>query len=80
MNILKKIKLKIMLRKLEGVTVYDAKGREVLAKDYVASLPERHREIATESILQNWRRGVELNNVEITSLAREMKRKRLGIK
>ncbi len=44
------------------------------------SLPEMHREVATESILWRLEMGYPLNDMEITSEARERNRKKLGIK
>jgi hypothetical protein len=49
-------------------------GRNAL--QYVQSLPPEVRQIATEAILECSRLGYPLNNMEITSKAREMQRKR----
>lgn len=50
------------------------------ALDYVNDLPQQHREIAMEAILECLRQGYPLNNLEITRKGREINRKRLGIK
>ena len=44
---------------------------------YVQSLNQGVRQIAAEAILECLRRGYPLNNMEITSMAREMQRKKL---
>ena len=49
-------------------------GRNAL--QYVQSLLPEVRQIATEAILECLRLGYPLNNMEITSKAREMHRKR----
>ena len=46
------------------------------ARQYVLSLDPRFRQIATEAILECSRLGYPLNNMEITSKARELQRKR----
>ena len=46
------------------------------AQQYVQSLPPEVRQIATEAILECSRLGYPLNNMEITSKARELQRKR----
>ena len=46
------------------------------ALQYVQSLHPKTRQIATEAILECLRLGYPLNNMEITSKAREMQRKR----
>jgi len=61
---------------LEGITLSNGQT----AQDYVNSLPEKHREVATESILECLRLGYPLNNLEITRIGRAINRKRLGIK
>ena len=50
------------------------------ALDYVNSLPQQHREVAKEAILECLRLGYPLNNLEITRIGREINRKRMGIK
>ena len=62
--------------KLKGITLSNGQS----AIDYVNSLPEEHREVAMESILEVYRKGWPLNDMEITSEARERNRKKLGIK
>lgn len=47
------------------------------ALKYVQSLNQNLRQIATEAILECLRLGYPLNNMEITSKARELQRKRL---
>ena len=47
------------------------------ALKYVQSLNHNLRQIATEAILECLRLGYPLNNMEITSKARELQRKRL---
>ncbi len=66
----------MLLRKLKGITLSNGQS----AVDYVNSLPEKHREVATESILWCSEMGYPLNNLEITRKGRELNRKRLGIK
>lgn len=46
------------------------------ASQYVQGLPPEVRRIATEAILECSRLGYPLNNLEITSKARELQRKR----
>lgn len=46
------------------------------ALQYVQSLKQEVRQIAIEAILECLRLGYPLNNMEITSKAREMQRKR----
>gem|GEM_PF-1415373 len=46
------------------------------AQQYVLSLNPAYRRIATEAILECSRLGYPLNNMEITSKARELQRKR----
>ncbi len=43
---------------------------------YVMSLSEKYRQIATEAIFECLRLGYPLNNMEITGKARELQRKR----
>ena len=64
-----------MDKRLEGIYLTDG----TKAADYVASIPEKHREVATESILECLRLGYNLNQMEIESKGREINRKRLGI-
>lgn len=45
------------------------------AQQYVLSLDPRFRQIATEAILECSRLGYPLNNMEITSKARELQRR-----
>lgn len=59
---------------LSGVSLED--GRSAL--QYVQSLPRGVRRIATEAILECSRLGYLLNNLEITSKAREIVRVRKG--
>lgn len=47
------------------------------ALKYVQSLNQNLRQIASEAILECLRLGYPLNNMEITSKARELQRKRL---
>ena len=61
---------------LEGIVLSSGQS----AIEYVQSLPEQHREVATESILECLKLGYPLNDMEITSKGRELNRKRLGIK
>ena len=61
-----------MDKHLSGVSLED--GRSAL--QYVQSLPRGVRRIATEAILECSRLGYLLNNLEITSKAREMQHKR----
>lgn len=65
-----------MDQKLENITLSNGQN----ALDYVNSLPQQHREVATEAILECLRLGYPLNNLEITCKGREINRKRLGIK
>lgn len=55
-------------------TIYLRDGRNAL--QYVMSLSEKYRQIATEAIFECLRLGYPLNNMEITGKAREMQRKR----
>lgn len=64
------------MEKLKGIILTSGQT----AEEYVNSLPEKHREVATESILEVYRKGWPLNDMEITSEARERNRKKLGIK
>jgi hypothetical protein len=61
-----------MEEKLLNLSLRD--GRNAL--QYVQSLLPEVRQIATEAILECLRLGYPLNNMEITSKAREMHRKR----
>ena len=61
-----------MEEKLLNLSLRD--GRNAL--QYVQSLLPEVRQIATEAILECLRLGYLLNNMEITSKAREMHRKR----
>ena len=61
-----------MEEKLLNLSLRD--GRNAL--QYVQSLLPEVRQIATEAILECLRLGNPLNNMEITSKAREMHRKR----
>ena len=65
-----------MNQKLENIIL--SNGQKAL--DYVNNLPQQHREIAMEAILECLRQGYPLNNLEITCKGREINRKRLGIK
>ena len=51
-----------------------------LATEYVQSLPEQHREVASESILECLKKDWDLTNLNITRTGRALNRKRLGIK
>ena len=55
-------------------TLYLRNGQQAL--QYVLSLNPRYRQIATEAILECSRLHYPLNNMEITSKARELQRKR----
>ena len=55
-------------------TIYLKDGRNAL--QYVMSLSEKYRQIATEAIFECLRLGYPLNNMEITGKAREQQRKR----
>lgn len=55
-------------------TIYLRDGRNAL--QYVMSLSEKYRQIATEAIFECLRLGYPLNNMEITGKARELQRKR----
>ena len=61
--------------KLQGILL--SNGQK--ASDYVMSLPEEDKDVATEAILIVWQKGWPLNNMEITSEGRAINRKRLGI-
>ena len=67
---------KVIEQKLNGLTLTNG----MKASDYVISLPEEHQEVATQAILNVSAKGWPLNNIAITSEARELNRKRLGIK
>ena len=58
-------------------TIYLRDGRNAL--QYIMSLSEKYRQIATEAIFECLRLGFPLNNMEITGKARELQRKRNGI-
>ena len=60
----------------ELLTISLRDGRNAL--QYVQSLNQEVRQIAIEAILECLRLGYPLNNMEITSKAREMQRKRRG--
>lgn len=64
-----------MEKKLEGIVLSD--GQKAI--DYVMSLPERHREVATQAILNVLAKGWPLNDMEITSEGRAINRKKMGI-
>ena len=53
-------------------TIYLRDGRNAL--QYVMSLSEKYRQIATEAIFECLRLGYPLNNMEITGKARELQR------
>ena len=55
-------------------TIYLRSGQNAL--QYVMSLSEKYRQIATEAIFECLRLGYPLNDMEITGKAREMQRKR----
>ena len=55
-------------------TIYLRDGRNAL--QYVMSLSEKYRQIATEAIFECLRLGYPLNNMEITGKARELQRMR----
>ena len=55
-------------------TIYLRDGRNAL--QYVMSLSEKYRQIATEAIFECLGLGYPLNNREITGKARELQRKR----
>ena len=55
-------------------TIYLRNGQNAL--QYVMSLNEKYRQIATEAIFECLRLGYPLNNMEITGKAREMLMKR----
>ena len=61
---------------MENITLSNGQN----ALDYVNSLPQQHKEVATEAILECLRLNYPLNNLEITRIGREINRKRLGIK
>ena len=54
-------------------TIYLRDGRNAL--QYVMSLSEKYRQIATEAIFECLRLGYPLNNMEITGKARELQRR-----
>ena len=54
-------------------TIYLRDGRNAL--QYVMSLSEKYRQIATEAIFECLRLGYPLNDMEITGKAREMQRR-----
>ena len=58
-------------------TIYLRDGRNAL--QYVMSLSEKYRQIATEAIFECLRLGYPLNDMEITGKARELQRKRNAI-
>ena len=64
-----------MDNRLEGI--YLTNGMK--ATDYVESLHEEDKEVATEAILECMRLGYNLNRVEIEGKGREINRKRMGI-
>ena len=55
-------------------TIYLRDGRNAL--QYVMSLSEKYRQIATEAIFECLRLGYPLNDMEISGKARELLRKR----
>ena len=57
-----------MEKRLKGIILSNGKP----AIEYVMSLPECHREVATQAILNCLEKGYPLNNMEITSKAREL--------
>ena len=61
---------------LAGLTLTDGQP----AADYVKHLPQMHQEVATQAILNVYRKGWPLNDMEITSEGRDLNRKKLGIK
>ena len=63
------------MEKLKGIILSNGQT----AEDYVNSLPEKHREVATESIILCLENGYPLNSLEITSKGRKLNRKKLGI-
>ena len=63
------------MEKLKGIILSNGQT----AEDYVNSLPEKHREVATESIIWCFENGYPLKNLEITRKGRELNRKKLGI-
>lgn len=54
--------------------IYLRSGESAL--QYIMSLKEEYRQIATEAILECLRLGYPLNNMEITGTARDLQRKR----
>ena len=58
-------------------TIYLRSGQNAL--QYVMSLSEKYRQIATEAIFECLRLGYPLNDMEITGKAREMQRKRNAV-
>ncbi len=71
-----KLKETLLLRKLKGITLSNGQS----AVDYLKDVPEQHKKVVIESILEVYRKGWPLNDLEISSEARERNRKRLGIK
>ncbi len=64
-----------MEKKLKGIVL----SNEIPAIEYVMSLPECHREVATQAILNCLEKGYSLNNLVITREGRAINRKRMGI-
>lgn len=58
-------------------TIYLRNGKSAL--QYIMSLSEKYRQIATEAIFECLKLGYPLNDTEITGKAREMLRKRNAI-
>lgn len=58
-------------------TIYLRNGKSAL--QYIMSLSEKYRQIATEAIFECLKQGYPLNDMEITGKAREMLRKRNAI-
>jgi len=63
------------IEQLQGIVLSNG----TKATDYVESLPEKYREVATQAILNCLQKGYPLNDLEITSEGRAINRKRLGI-
>ena len=73
----RKFATKTIIMKSYGRKIIDyilRDGRNAL--QYVMSLSEKYRQIATEAIFECLRLGYPLNNMEITGKARELQRKR----
>lgn len=63
------------MERLKGIVLTNGQT----AEEYVKSLPEEYREVATESILEVSRKGWELTDLAITQEGRKRMRKKLGI-